>query len=165
MTCSRPGCSEVATTRLLFDARAAIAVLDTKLDEWGGSGVLCARHSERITLPKGWTLDDRRITAPRLFPVSRFDEPRRLAGENAAARTRRYLTPLAQIDSLPLGSVHAAVPEAPHVHPDQAVFDLADVRTPMLARAFESASRIRSSGGLNALIPAGSTQSESAAVG
>lgn len=33
------------------------------------SGMLCRRHADAMVVPRGWTLDDRRETAPRLFRV------------------------------------------------------------------------------------------------
>lgn len=171
--CARPGCRDAATTRFFFDAKGALVVLDTKIAEWGGSGVLCTRHADRLTVPRGWTLDDRRVTAPRLFPVSRFDAPVGFLG-NGIARAKKLLAPVAQAETpLPtdggpayeLPARYEAVPVA--IHPDQAMFELPDERTPLLARAFESAgSRVRNES-LAALIPpatqAGDTTSAHAA--
>jgi hypothetical protein len=133
-------------------------MLDPNVSEWGSSGVLCTRHADRLTIPKGWTLDDRRILAPRLFPVSRFEEPSRLLGESIA-RARQLFAPVAQ-ESTPLpldGGPAYELParyEAVAVHPDQAMFELPDQRTPLLARAFESAgSRVRPTSSLSTLIP------------
>jgi hypothetical protein len=33
------------------------------------AGALCRRHADRLVVPRGWTLDDRRESIPRLFPV------------------------------------------------------------------------------------------------
>ena len=166
--CARPGCGEVATTRLFFDSASATVMLDPKVSEWGSSGVLCTRHADRLTIPKGWTLDDRRISAPRLFPVSRFEEPSRLLG-GSIARARQLFAPVAQ-DSTPLpldGGPAYELParyEAVTVHPDQTMFELPDQRTPLLARAFESAgSRVRSTSSLSTLIPASALPNDVAA--
>ncbi len=37
---------------------------------------MCKEHADRVTVPKGWTLDDRREDNPRLFGVGRFAEPK-----------------------------------------------------------------------------------------
>ena len=34
------------------------------------SGVLCRRHADAMVVPRGWTLDDRRESRPRLFRVA-----------------------------------------------------------------------------------------------
>ena len=37
------------------------------------AGALCRRHADALVVPRGWTLDDRREPAPRLFRVTRAD--------------------------------------------------------------------------------------------
>jgi hypothetical protein len=34
------------------------------------AGALCRRHADRLVVPRGWTLDDRRESTPRLFAVA-----------------------------------------------------------------------------------------------
>lgn len=51
-------------------------VIDRRVDE-AGAAVLCKNHADRVTVPKGWTLDDQRDDHPRLFGVGRFNEPKR----------------------------------------------------------------------------------------
>jgi hypothetical protein len=164
-TCARPTCAVAATARFFFDGQAGVLVLDTKIHEYGGSGVLCDRHAELLRAPQGWTVEDRRVVAPRLFPINRFEEPVR----SLTARAKRLLTPIAQHETpLPLqggpayelpseyedAPIDAARAVAIEVHPDQATFDLPDQRTPLLARAFESASqRVRPTSALSSLIP------------
>lgn len=36
----------------------------------GRMGLVCRRHADAMVVPRGWTLDDRRETRPRLFRVS-----------------------------------------------------------------------------------------------
>lgn len=85
--CARPTCNNVATTRFSFESRDRLIILDRRLEEWGGSGVLCEAHADRLTVPRGWGLDDRRITEPRLFEVQRFETSRL----SPLARTARRL--------------------------------------------------------------------------
>ena len=35
----------------------------------GAMGAVCVRHSERLSPPRGWTMDDRRVAVPPLFKV------------------------------------------------------------------------------------------------
>jgi hypothetical protein len=48
-----------------------------------GQKVLCLRHADTMSVPRGWTLDDRREEIPRLFM------PRKVERSAAAAQTRR----------------------------------------------------------------------------
>lgn len=50
-------------------------MVDRRVDE-AGAALLCSRHADRVTVPKGWALDDRRDDSPRLFGVGRFNEPK-----------------------------------------------------------------------------------------
>jgi hypothetical protein len=50
-------------------------------------GVLCRRHADAMVVPRGWTLDDRRESVPRLFHTP---EPARdLAPQAKPKRTRK----------------------------------------------------------------------------
>lgn len=61
MRCCKPGCGAPTAARLTYDHAGATAWVD---DPGGDGGwALCARHADRLGLPKGWTLVDRR--APR----------------------------------------------------------------------------------------------------
>lgn len=159
--CARPTCDVSATARFFFDGRAGVLVLDARVRDYGGSGVLCDRHAELLRAPKGWTVDDRRVVAPRLFPVTRFEEPVR----SLTSRAKRLLTPIAQHDTplpldggpayeLPTSYENAPSDAAIAIHPDQVSLQLPDQRTPLLARAFEAAGqRVRPTSGLSSLIP------------
>ncbi len=169
-TCARPTCAALATARFFFDGSAGVLVLDTRVGDYGGSGVLCARHAELLRAPKGWTVDDRRVVAPRLFPISRFEEPVR----SLTSRARRLLTPIAQnatplpLNGGPAYELPASYETAPTdaaiaVHRDQATLELPDQRTPLLARAFAAAGqRIRPTSGLSSLIPQAPASPDSA---
>jgi hypothetical protein len=73
--CGRPGCSEVGVVAygmvpedLLF---WLAPIADAPVSE---PSLLCGRHADAMVVPRGWTLDDRREHALRLFkprPVSR----------------------------------------------------------------------------------------------
>lgn len=174
--CARPLCAEVATVRFSFEAEGRFIVLDRKLDEWGGSGVLCEVHADRLTVPRGWQLDDRRISAPRLFRVANPAAPKAAR----LSRAKKLLAPAAHPSTpLPLdGGPSYALPEEytsrdqgdppPHAPRAQSAADAAenaepstrsgapaaDRRTPLLARAFDNAaSRVRTTSTLDSLIP------------
>ena len=112
--CNRPGCARPASTRLVIDVRNLVVSVDLRVDEVGGAAVLCDQHAERIVPPRGWTIDDRRILAPRLFPV---DRPAPTAGDpgepgGRLKRVRRRLAPTADEQLALAADVSYALPEA-----------------------------------------------------
>lgn len=68
--CVRPGCEEPGVVAFGIDPAARVFWLAAP-----EAGVtdheLCTRHSSRLTVPRGWLLDDRRDEHPRLFPMDR----------------------------------------------------------------------------------------------
>lgn len=66
--CERPGCSEVGAAEYGMvpeDLLFWIAPMSgTPHDD---QNVLCLRHADAMSVPRGWTLDDRREDVPRLF--------------------------------------------------------------------------------------------------
>jgi hypothetical protein len=59
--CSRPGCSERAAVTLTYDYRHSHVWLDELIVERDPHAYdLCVRHAERLSVPHGWRLDDRR---------------------------------------------------------------------------------------------------------
>ncbi len=75
--CERPGCSENAA--LTYGMRPEDLVFWIDLLREGAStevGVLCLRHGDTMTVPRGWTLDDLRDPDLHLFrPPPRPDGP------------------------------------------------------------------------------------------
>ena len=68
MRCSRVGCGGHAVASFCFDGRAALVWLDPLDPDRGvGAGVLCARHADTLTPPRGWHLQDRRTRTPSLW--------------------------------------------------------------------------------------------------
>jgi hypothetical protein len=84
--CERPGCSnlgEAAYGMVAEDLLFWIEPLDRH--PVGTANVLCRRHADAMSVPRGWTLDDRRQAGgPRLFQPQRF-----AAAEPAGTTTRR----------------------------------------------------------------------------
>jgi hypothetical protein len=157
MRCSRVGCSGHAVASFCFDGRAALVWLDPLDPERGvGAGVLCARHADMLTPPRGWHLQDRRTGAPRLWaerpavpvatavakpsPAHRSGLQRTsvLDGERRAARRCPPHT-----DPLPFGEPALVGSERAPDHRSSTepadVGDLLDAHTPLLARAFAAA--------------------------
>ena len=69
--CARPGCSQPAVATLTYDYRSQAAWLDRlALEAHPMTHDLCDTHAERLSVPQGWWLEDRRtvttISAPAL---------------------------------------------------------------------------------------------------
>lgn len=85
-TCDRMGCSAPATVVFGADPGRMLVVMQAVDPSTLGNlrpGILCAEHAARLTVPRGWTLDDRREPVPRLF---RLVDPPAPAPERAASR-------------------------------------------------------------------------------
>jgi hypothetical protein len=154
-TCSRLGCDELATAVFGFDARECLVWLDPVGTSGRGAGVLCTRHADRMSPPRGWNLLDRREPELRLWigrtPVVPVKGP-------APAR-RRERAPLARpcapaVPRLPFERTRESEPDpaptvrtpepirapwSPHDRPGPEFERVIDARTPLLARAFEAA--------------------------
>ena len=173
--CARPACGAEATARFFFDAASRLVILDARVAEWGGSGILCDDHADRLTPPRGWAIDDRRVLAPRLFQIGRFENPDRpptplvpqpssaspaVSATPAPSRTRRFVSPAAHPSTpLPLdGGPSYALPDEYLTReanrPAEHLTDTAGDDTPLLSRAFEATrTKVRAPSALDALIP------------
>jgi hypothetical protein len=130
MRCSRVGCGGTAVASFCFDGRAALVWLDPLDPDHGvGAGVLCARHADALTPPRGWHLQDRRVPTPRLWD----DRP----PPPARAPHARAASTLAHADAVTDEPLPSPLPfdEAPDARPTP-LAALLDARTPLLARAF-----------------------------
>lgn len=77
-SCERPGCSEAAEVAYGFLTDPYVIWIDdlgAHERDHAVAGVLCRRHADSMVPPIGWTLDDRRVAAPRLFEPSPLAEP------------------------------------------------------------------------------------------
>jgi Protein of unknown function (DUF3499) len=60
--CSRPGCAAPAASTLTYQYARSLVWLDVLSDERDPHGYdLCAQHADRLGVPAGWRLDDRRL--------------------------------------------------------------------------------------------------------
>ena len=64
-TCARPGCNASAAATLSYDYDARKVWLEGQADEAHPMRYdLCAEHADRLCVPVGWDLDDRRRRYP-----------------------------------------------------------------------------------------------------
>lgn len=60
-SCSRPGCQKPPAATLTYDYRAQTATLEHLAPPHPMQYDLCADHTGRLSVPRGWTLVDRRV--------------------------------------------------------------------------------------------------------
>ncbi len=66
--CERPGCAAPAEVSYGIDNSALLVWVDNRpIPERELAGRLCRRHADAISVPRGWTIDDRRLAVPQLF--------------------------------------------------------------------------------------------------
>jgi hypothetical protein len=151
-TCSRLGCDELAVAVFGFDARVCLVWLDPLASGGRGAGVLCTRHADRMSPPRGWNLLDRRGAEARLWiglttatPAAAPPAPRR---RERAPRSRPCAPPgprlpfdvMAREPDPPVRVAEPPRPPwSPHDRPGPELERVLDARTPLLARAFEAA--------------------------
>lgn len=144
--CERPTCAQPADVSYGIDPYELVVTLEAYDDERSRrAGVLCRDHADSMVVPNGWTLDDRREAAPRLF------QSRESVKVKPRRRVRRRRLTDDDTGQLRLGITQAeldAIPEEPRRRPEgiepwQPVFDQTDdlngllaPRSPLLARAF-----------------------------
>lgn len=61
--CARPGCGAPATAVLTFQYSTRTVWLGDQGEDDPAAIDLCARHSDRLSPPRGWTAHDRRTGA------------------------------------------------------------------------------------------------------
>jgi hypothetical protein len=66
--CVRPGCEAPGVVAFGIYPAGQLFWL-AAIDDPEDIHVLCERHSVRLTVPRGWLLDDRREEHPRLFQL------------------------------------------------------------------------------------------------
>lgn len=68
-SCERPGCSQPGVVACTFERSTLTVVLSHFIGEAndGSYNVMCTKHANILTVPRGWTIDDRREDPPRLF--------------------------------------------------------------------------------------------------
>ena len=105
------------------------------------AGALCRRHAETLVVPRGWTLDDRREPAPRLFPAA-APVP---AARDGRSRRRPRREPAGEQLALP-ASAHddsTGAPWAARFDVDDDLGGVLAAESPLLARAFRGTDRPR----------------------
>lgn len=130
-SCERPGCSEPGVVACTFERSTLTVVLTHFIGELndGSYNVMCTRHADILTVPKGWTIDDRREDPPRLFAAPgkkpNKSEKSKDATSSIARRRKSRTAPspklfdqialVTQLESSPGTAEHVSVHEEPLV--------------------------------------------------
>jgi hypothetical protein len=117
--------------------------------------VLCLRHADAMSVPRGWTLDDRREEIPRLFmprpatappPRQRAVRSKRSPDEVEQLvidGTGEIERPAAPADEPPADALAPADSWRPEFDQGNDLDGLLEVTSPLLARAFRGTDRPR----------------------
>ena len=66
--CERPGCAQPAAVEYIIDPQSLLLTLQNyEVVKGERRSALCVRHADLMSVPKGWSIDDRRENPPRLF--------------------------------------------------------------------------------------------------
>lgn len=130
-SCERPGCSEPGVVACTFERSTLTVVLTHFVGELndGSYNVMCTRHADILTVPKGWTIDDRREDPPRLFAAPgkkpNKSEKSKDATSSIARRRKSRTAPspklfdqialVTQLETSPGTAEHVSVHEEPLV--------------------------------------------------
>jgi hypothetical protein len=68
--CARPSCASGASAALTYDYASRTVWLDHAGNGPEGSWGMCSDHAERLTVPVGWVLRDRRTPVIPLHPAA-----------------------------------------------------------------------------------------------
>lgn len=92
--CERPGCSAPAEVSYGIDNSALLVWIDNRpLPERELAGRLCRRHADALSVPRGWSVDDRRQAIPQLFRPADLPAAEPVKKEKKPARAVKSIEP------------------------------------------------------------------------
>ena len=92
--CERPGCSAPAEVSYGIDNGALLVWIDNRpLPERELAGRLCRRHADALSVPRGWSVDDRRQAIPQLFRPSDLPAVEPIKKEKKPAKVAKSTEP------------------------------------------------------------------------
>ena len=96
--CERPGCAQPASVEYIIDPQRLLLTLqnyEVVKDE--RRSALCATHGDRMSVPKGWSIDDRREDPPRLFKTAKSGvAPTKASAKKSATESKQKKKPVAR---------------------------------------------------------------------
>jgi hypothetical protein len=94
--CERPGCAQPAAVEYIIDPQSLLLTLQN-YDVVKGErrSALCVTHGDRMSVPKGWSIDDRREDPPRLFKTPKsVVAPAKSTTKKSAADSKQKKKPV-----------------------------------------------------------------------
>ena len=94
--CERPGCAQPAAVEYIIDPKSLILTLQNyALVKGERRSALCATHGDRMSVPKGWSIDDRREDPPRLFRTPKSGvAPAKASAKKSAIESKQKKKPV-----------------------------------------------------------------------
>ena len=94
--CERPGCAQPAAVEYIIDPQRLLLTLQNyELVKGERRSALCATHGDRMSVPKGWSIDDRREDPPRLFKTAKSGvAPEKASAKKSATESKQKKKPV-----------------------------------------------------------------------
>ena len=96
--CERPGCAQPAAVEYIIDPQRLLLTLQNyEVVKGERRSALCATHGDRMSVPKGWSIDDRREDPPRLFKTAKSGvAPTKASAKKSATESKQKKKPVAR---------------------------------------------------------------------
>ena len=93
--CERPGCAQPASVEYIIDPHSLLLTLQNyEVVKGERRSALCAVHGDRMSVPKGWSIDDRREDPPRLFKTPKSGvAPSKASAKKSATESKQKKKP------------------------------------------------------------------------
>ncbi len=94
--CERPGCAQPAAVEYIIDPHSLLLTLQNyEVVKGERRSALCAVHGDRMSVPKGWSIDDRREDPPRLFKTPKSGvAPAKASAKKSATESKQKKKPV-----------------------------------------------------------------------
>jgi hypothetical protein len=94
--CERPGCAQPAAVEYIIDPQRLLLTLQNyEVVKGERRSALCATHGDRMSVPKGWSIDDRREDPPRLFKTAKSGvAPDKASAKKSATESKQKKKPV-----------------------------------------------------------------------
>ena len=94
--CERPGCAQPASVEYIIDPHSLLLTLQNyEVVRGERRSALCATHGDRMSVPKGWSIDDRREDPPRLFKTPKSGvAPAKASAKKSATDSKQKKKPV-----------------------------------------------------------------------
>lgn len=94
--CERPGCAQPAAVEYIIDPHSLLLTLQNyEVVKGERRSALCATHGDRMSVPKGWSIDDRREDPPRLFKTPKSGvAPAKASAKKSATDSKQKKKPV-----------------------------------------------------------------------